>query len=70
MLPLSYAEVNEPNVIKKVTGNPEMKKHLEDMGFVTGGIVRVVAEMGGNLIVDVKDTRIAISREMAQKIMI
>ena len=57
-------------MILRVGGTPEMKKHLEDMGFVTGEIVRVVAEMGGNLIVDVKDTRIAISREMAQKIMI
>ena len=65
-----FATTGEDNVIQRVGGNPEMKKHLEDMGFVTGGIVRVVAEMGGNLIVDVKDTRIAISREMAQKIMI
>ncbi|MBO4220033.1 MAG: ferrous iron transport protein A [Clostridia bacterium] len=65
-----FCDDREDNVIRRVGGNPEMKKHLEDMGFVTGGIVRVVAEMGGNLIVDVKDTRIAISREMAQKIMI
>lgn len=70
MMPLGFATTGEDNVIRRVGGNPEMKKHLEDMGFVTGGIVRVVAEMGGNLIVDVKDTRIAISREMAQKIMI
>ncbi|MBQ1358425.1 MAG: ferrous iron transport protein A [Oscillospiraceae bacterium] len=70
MMPLGFATTGEDNVIQRVGGNPEMKKHLEDMGFVTGGIVRVVAEMGGNLIVDVKDTRIAISREMAQKIMI
>ncbi|MBR3125307.1 MAG: ferrous iron transport protein A [Mogibacterium sp.] len=70
MMPLGFATTGEDNVIQRVGGNREMKKHLEDMGFVTGGIVRVVAEMGGNLIVDVKDTRIAISREMAQKIMI
>ena len=70
MMPLGFATTGEDNVIRRVGGNPEMKKHLEDMGFVTGGIVRVVAEMGGNLIVDVKDTRIAISREMAQRIMI
>ena len=70
MIPLNYATAGEENVIVRVGGNPEMKKHLEDMGFVTGGIVRVVSEMGGNLIVDVKDTRIAISREMAQKIMV
>ena len=47
--------LREENIIRKVGGSPEVKKHLEDMGFVTGGIVRVVAEMGGNLIVDVKD---------------
>ena len=70
MMPLGYATPGEDNVILRVGGSPEMKKHLEDLGFVTGGIVRVVTEMGGNLIVDVKDTRIAISREMAQKIMI
>ncbi len=70
MMPLGLAVKGEDNVIRRVGGNPEMKKHLEDLGFVTGGIVRVVTEMGGNLIVDVKDTRIAISREMAQKIMI
>ena len=69
-MPLGYANAGEDNVIVRVGGSPEMKKHLEDMGFVTGGIVRVVSEIGGNLIVDVKDTRIAISREMAQKIMI
>ncbi|MBR5065590.1 MAG: ferrous iron transport protein A [Oscillospiraceae bacterium] len=70
MMPLGHATAGEDNVIVRVGGSPEIKKHLEDMGFVTGGIVRVVTEMGGNLIVDVKDTRIAISREMAQKIMI
>ncbi len=70
MMPLVFATAGEDNVIKRVGGSPDIKKHLEDMGFVTGGIVRVVSEMGGNLIVDVKDTRVAISREMAQKIMI
>ena len=70
MMFLSYATAGEDNAIVRVGGSPDIKKHLEDMRFVTGGIVRVVTEMGGNLIVDVKDTRIAISREMAQKIMI
>ena len=70
MLPLSYAEVNEPNVIKKVTGNPEMKKHLEDMGFVTGAVVSVVSTVSGNLIVNVKDTEVALDKQLAMKIMI
>ena len=70
MLPLSYAEVNEPNVIKKVTGNPEMKKHLEDMGFVTGAVVSVVSTVSGNLIVNIKDTKVALDKQLAMKIMI
>ena len=70
MLPLSYAEVNEPNVIKKVTGNPEMKKHLEDMGFVTGAVVSVVSTVSGNQIVNVKDTKVALDKQLAMKIMI
>jgi ferrous iron transport protein A len=70
VLPLSYAEVNEANVIKKVTGNPEMKKHLEDMGFVTGAIVSVVSTVNGNLIVNIKDTKVALDKQLAMKIMI
>ena len=70
MLPLSYAELNEPNVIKRVTGNPEMKKHLEDMGFVTGAVVSVVSAVSGNLIVNVKDSKVALDKQLAMKIMI
>ena len=70
MMPLLYADIGEENIIKKVGGNQEMKKHLQDLGFVLGGNVKVVSEMAGNLIVNVKETRVAISREMAQKIMI
>ncbi len=70
MLPLSYADVNEENVIRKVTGNPEMKKHLEDMGFVTGAVVTVVSTVNGNLIVNVKDTKVALDKQLAMKIMI
>lgn len=70
MLPLSYAEVNETNVIKKVTGNPEMKKHLEDMGFVTGAVITVVSTVNGNLIVNIKDTKVALDKQLAMKIMI
>ena len=70
MMPLTLANAGEENMIRKVGGNPEMKKHLEDMGFVAGGNVTVVSTIGGNLIVNVKESRVAISREMAGKIMI
>ena len=70
MMPLLLAGVGEDNIIRKVGGNQETKKHLEDLGFVVGGRVTVVSEMNGNLIVKVKDSRVAISRELAGKIMI
>ena len=70
MMPLTLAEAGEQNVIKKIGGKPEVKAHLENLGFVVGGTVTVVNEIGGNVIVKVKESRIAISREMAQKIMI
>ncbi|MDO4553178.1 MAG: FeoA family protein [Bacillota bacterium] len=70
MMPLTFANVGEENLIKRVGGTPEMKKHLEHMGFVVGGSVKVVSAMGGNLIVNVKESRVAISKEMAGKIMV
>ncbi len=70
MMPLRYATIGEENIIKKVGGKPEIKQHLENLGFVVGGAVTVVNEMGGNVIVNVKDSRVAISKEMAQKIMV
>lgn len=70
MMPLALANVGEENIIKKIGGKPEVKQHLENLGFVVGGAVKIVNTMGGNVIVNVKDSRIAISREMAQKIMI
>ena len=70
MMPMALASVGEENIIRKVGGNPEVKKHLEDLGFVAGGPVTVISALGGNLIVNVKDSRIAISREMAGKIMV
>jgi len=70
VLPLTLATPGEDNLIKKVGGKAEMKKHLEDMGFVVGGTVSVVNEIGGNVIVNVKNSRVALSREMAQKIMV
>ena len=70
MMPLILAAAGETNTIRKVSGNPEVKKHLEDLGFDVGGEVTVVSAIGGNLIVNVKESRIAISREMAGKIMV
>lgn len=70
MLPLSLAEVGENNIIKKIGGKPEVKKHLENLGFVVGGNVKIVTTLGGNVIVNVKEARVAISQEMAQKIMV
>lgn len=70
MIPLTFATVGEENMIRKVGGNPEVRAHLENLGFVTGGNVTVVSTIGGNLIVNVKDSRVAISREMASKIMV
>ena len=70
MMPLTLAAVGEENIIRKIGGKPEVRAHLENLGFVAGGIVTVISTIGGNLIVSVKDSRIAISREMAQKIMV
>ena len=70
MMPLTLANIGEENIIKKVGGKPEVKKHLENLGFVAGGNVTVITMMGGNVIVNVKEARVAISKEMAQKIMI
>lgn len=70
MMPLTLAEVGEENIIKKIGGKQEIKNHLENLGFVVGGAVTIVNTLGGNVIVNVKDSRIAISKEMAQKIMV
>ena len=70
MMPLTLANVGEESIVRKVSGNPEVRKHLEDLGFVAGGAVTVVSSLGGNIIVKVKDSRVAISEEMARKIMI
>ena len=70
MMPLTLVNEGEENVIKRIGGKPEVKKHLEDLGFVVGGTVTVVTTLNGNVIVNVKEARIAISREMAQKIMV
>ena len=70
MMQLTLANVGEESIVRKVIGNPEVRKHLEDLGFVAGGAVTVVCSLGGNIIVKVKESRVAISEEMARKIMI
>lgn len=69
-MPLTLAEVGEENIIKKIGGRQEVRSHLENLGFIAGGAVTVINTIGGNVIVNVKESRIAISKEMAQKIMI
>ena len=70
MLPLIYAESGCPQIIKRIVGSPEIKKHLEDLGFVVGGEACVISSLNDNLIVKVKESRIAVSDELAKKIMI
>ena len=70
MMPLALAKTGEENIIKKVGGSPEVRQHLEELGFVAGGAVTIITQMGGNVIVKVKESRVAISSEMARRIMI
>ena len=70
MMLLAFANIGEEYLIKKVGGKPETKKHLENLGFIAGSGVMVINTIGGNLIVKVKEARVAISQEMAQKIMV
>ena len=70
MMPLSLAQVGEENIIKRIGGSPEVKRHLENLGFVVGGEVTVVNTLGGNVIVNVKEARVDISKEMALKILV
>lgn len=70
MMPLSMMEAGKPNVIKKVGGREETRRFLENLGFVIGGTVTVISETDGNMIVNVKDSRVAIGKDMANKIMV
>lgn len=70
MLPLTLCKAGEENVISKVSGSDEVKSHLNDLGFVAGAKVSIVNELAGNIIVNIKDSRIAIDKEMANKIMV
>ncbi|MBQ6678957.1 MAG: ferrous iron transport protein A [Lachnospiraceae bacterium] len=70
MMPLALANREEDYTIIRIGGSPEMKRHLENLGFVVGGNVKVMNTLNGNVIVNVKETRIAISEEMARRIMV
>ncbi len=70
MMPLTMADIGEEMTIKKVGGNSEARKFLENLGFVPGGAVTVISMIGGNVIVNVKSSRVAVSKEMAQRIMV
>jgi len=70
MMPLLLAETGETNLIRHIGGTPEIKRHLEDLGFVVGANVTIISRMGGNVIVNVKESRLAIDEKMAQKIMV
>ena len=69
-MPLTMMREGEPNVILKVGGKEETRRFLENLGFVAGGTVTVVSVIGGNMIVNVKESRVAIGRDMANKIMV
>lgn len=69
-MPLSMVRTGEPNVIRKVGGKEETRRFLENLGFVTGSTVTVVSEIAGNMIVNIKDARVAIGKDMANKIMV
>lgn len=70
MMPLTLATIGESYIIRRVGGSPEIRKHLENLGFVAGSSVSIVSTIAGNLIVNVKESRVAISREMAMKILV
>ena len=65
MMPLNLAPEGEENIIKKVGGSPELRRHLENLGCVVGGRVTVINTLGGNIIVNVKESRVALDRELA-----
>lgn len=69
-MPLTFADIGEEVIIKKIGGKNEVRAHLENLGFVAGTSIKIINTIGGNLIVNVKESRIAINKEMAQKIMV
>lgn len=70
MMPLSMANVGESGIIKRITGRDEVRQHLSELGFVEGAEVTVISELGGNLILSIKESRVALDRTMANRIMV
>lgn len=70
MMPLNMATVGDVNTIRKITGRDDVRQHLAELGFVVGEEVRVVNELGGNLILSIKDSRVALDKQMAMRIMV
>ncbi|MBR7081314.1 MAG: ferrous iron transport protein A [Oscillospiraceae bacterium] len=70
MIPLIFADIGDEGIIKRVGGSPEIRRHLEELGFVAGGSVKIISAVGGNIIVKVKESRVAVDRALAEKIMI
>ena len=70
MMPLLVAPAGEEQLIKRIGGSEVVKRHLQELGFVPGSYVTVVSEIGGNLIVNVKESRVAVDKQLAQKIMV
>lgn len=69
-MPLTVADTGVEYVIKRIGGKPEVRQHLENLGFVIGSVVSLINSIGGNVIIKVKESRVAISQEMATKIMV
>ena len=69
-MPLAMANAGDINIIRKITGKDEVRQHLAELGFVVGAEVRVVSSLGGNMILVVKDSRVALDRTMAMRIMV
>ena len=70
VMPLGMADIGDVNIIKKITGRDDVRQHLAELGFVVGAEVRVVNDIGGNLILSVKDSRVALDKTMAMRIMV
>ncbi len=70
MMPLNLAVPGEENIIRRLGGSPETKRHLEDLGFTVGGKVQLISVLNGNVIVGVKESRVAIDGDLARKILI
>ena len=70
MIPISFADIGKECIIKRIGGSPEVKKHLENLGFSVGGDAMLISTIGGNVIVKVKESRVAIDSDMANKILI